>query len=166
MATLAHPAQLDGLLAPCAEIDGGSFAEIWSWLVLPGDQPFLVNAIGDVFFTRGGDICWLDVGASQVAKLADDQTSFFRLASEDDNLDEWFLPDLVSALSTALGSLPPGACYSWVIPPTLSGAFEPANFHIMELGAHLRGLAAIQRQVSNLPIGARISEVNLEGRDA
>ena len=167
MATLAHPSQFGGLLAPCAEIDGASFASDWSWLVVPSDQPFLVSAVGDVFFTRAGtDVCWLDVGAARVAKLADSEASFLRLASDVDNLDEWLLPVLVKALSDALGPLPSGACYSWIIPPTLSGAFEPANFHVMELGAHLRGLASIQRQVSKLPIGARISEVKLEGRDA
>ena len=135
----------------------------WRWLVPETHELRMVSTLGDAFVQDDtGAIHWLDVGGAALTRIADSADDFFRLRQQPENADAWFAPQLVGALLEGGQRLEPGQCFSYTIPLTLGGEFVPGNFSPFSLVAHFDGLAKIQRQVVDLPIGTKFSSVQLE----
>ena len=135
----------------------------WRWLVPVTHELRMVSTLGDAFVEDdGGAIHWLDVGSAAYTRIADDADDFFRLRQQPENADAWFAPQLVGDLLRSGQRLGSGQCFSYTIPLTLGGALAAENFSPCALVAHFDALAKIQRQVVDLPIGTKISSVQLE----
>jgi hypothetical protein len=141
------------------EVDLGALLADWRWLVDTTYAPVVITALGDLFL-RGGDgsIHWLDTVAGRLTKVADDAEEFKSLMVRPEHLDEWFLPQLVGDLKTSGVNLGAGQCYSYKIPPVLSGRIEPSNVEPADLLVHFSLMGQIHRQVKDLPGGTPIHE--------
>jgi hypothetical protein len=134
--------------------------EPWDWLLHHPAEVFIVTALGDALFSNSaGEVFWLDVGAGEVLRVADNRAKFDEVMSAPDAIADVYLPDLTCELLEEHGPLATGTCFSPVIPYSLGGKPEPANFQVMEINAHFRSLAKIQRQVAELPVGTKIDRV-------
>jgi hypothetical protein len=141
-------------------VSASNLLEPWDWLLPHPAEVFIVTALGDALFSNSaGEVLWLDVGAGEVLRVADDRAKFDEVMNTQDAIADVYLPDLTCELLKEHGPLAKGTCFSLVIPYSLGGKPELANFQIMEIGAHFRSLAKIQRQIADLPVGTKIDRV-------
>jgi len=136
----------------------------WRWLLGDSMQLLLVSALGDMFLADDkGRVHWLDAGAGQLEQIAESPEEFKRLMQQRENVDQWFVPELVGDLLAGGLRLSPGECFGYKRPPVLGGAIEPDNFEPTDLSVHFSILGQIHRQVKDLPSGARISDIKIQG---
>ena len=134
----------------------------WRWLVPSTYSLHMVSALGDAFLSdTDGHIFWLDVGSAELTIIAETKDAFDHLRQQPDCADRWFVPLLVGDLLASGKSLAAGQCFSYKIPLTLGGAFEPSNFDACDLSVHFHTLGQIQEQVKPLPVGTPITSVKL-----
>jgi hypothetical protein len=132
----------------------------WRWLVPSSYSLHMVSALGDAFLSdTGGQIFWLDVGSAELTAIAETKDAFDQLRQQPDCACRWFVPLLVGDLLASGKSLAIGQCFSYKIPPTLGGAFEPPNFDACDLSVHFHTLGQLQKQVRPLPVGTAITSV-------
>lgn len=142
----------------------GDLLRDWRWLLGDSMQLLLVSAIGDMFLTdSAGEVFWLDTGTGQLQKIAASIDQFQQLRQQQENAEQWFIPQLVGDLITSGVRLAPGQCYSYKKPPILGGEIEPSNFQPTDLSVHFSILGQIHRQVKDLPPGTKIKDIKIEG---
>jgi len=154
------------LIAETNGIDRDRMLEQWRWLVPVGAEPLFATVLGDLFLRApDGRVVWLDVGAGTATDVASDESEFSTLLDDEEHVQEWFMPQLVTALMASGSALAPGQCYSFKILPTLGGTYDPDNCHTLDLLSHFTGMGKLQRQIVALPLGTEIRVATLEGTD-
>lgn len=134
----------------------------WRWLAPSTFQLRMVSSLGDAFLESvEGAIYWLDVASGDLSKIAASRDEFDELRQIPENAEQWFMPQLVGDLLATGQHLEVGQCFSYKIPPSLGGAFEPDNFEACSLSVHFAALGKIQAQVRHLPPGTPITSVRL-----
>lgn len=129
----------------------------WRWLVGDDVQLVVVSALGDLFLIDvEGRILWLDVGAARFTEIAESAEEFKRLMQQTEHADEWFVPQLIGDLVVSGKRLTTGQCYSYKVPPMLSGKMELENFEPTDLLVHCSMFGQIGRQIQHLPEGTKI----------
>jgi hypothetical protein len=98
----------------------------------------------------------LDVGAGQLAKVADDRDDFRRRIVDDDNANDWLAIPLVDKLVGAGLRLQSGQCYAFKTLPILGGDYIVDNFGIMPVGDWLACLGSIHEQLQDVPDGSNV----------
>jgi hypothetical protein len=130
----------------------------WRWLVGDEAQLLVFSALGDLFLGDAeGHIFWLNTGAARLTRIAESAEEFKRLMQQAEHADEWFFPQLVGDLIASGKRLAPGQCYSYKVPPMLSGKMELDNFDPTDLLVHCSMFGQIARQIRDLPEGAKIN---------
>jgi hypothetical protein len=130
----------------------------WRWLVGDGMRLIVVSALGDLFLANAdGQVFWLEAGAGRLSQVADSREEFEALLQRQECADEWFSPQLVAELIVSGKTLAHGQCYSYTVPPILSGKVEPQNFEPTDLLVHCSLLGQICRQSRDLPEGTRVA---------
>jgi hypothetical protein len=131
--------------------------EDWRWLVGTSAQPILITSLGDAFFQENSEkVFWLDVGRSKYSQVAESQKDFEQKMKINENITEWFMPNLVAALITQLGTLKPHSCYSFLRLPVLGGDYLEKNFAQADIEVHFSLTGQICRQIKDLPEGSKI----------
>jgi hypothetical protein len=110
-------------------------------------------------------ILWLDVGAARLTRVAESADEFKRLMQQTEHAEVWFLPQLVGDLIVSGKRLAPGQCYSYKVPPMLSGKMELDNFEPTDLLVHCSMFAQIGRQIQHLPEGTKIDRFTTTNDD-
>ncbi|MFK2930005.1 T6SS immunity protein Tdi1 domain-containing protein [Dyella agri] len=140
----------------------GDLLHQWRWLVPETMSLHMVSALGDAFLQdHTGAIFWLDAGGAELTRIADSPAHFDTLRQQPALANEWFAPQLVGNLLSSGHVLGAGQCFSYKVPLTLGGQFQPDNFAPSDLSVHFHTLGQIQAQAKNLPVGTRISSVKL-----
>ena len=143
--------------------DSDTLLDEWRWLVPQDFVLRMVSSLGDAFLEdKTGAIHWLDVGAASLTRIAENKEDFDARRQRAENAENWFVPQLVGDLLSSGKALAVGQCYSYKIPLTLNGKFEPDNFEPCGVEVHFHALGKIQAQVRDLPVGTRINSVKLE----
>lgn len=131
--------------------------EDWRWLIGDNVQLVVVSAIGDLFLRNTeGRILWLDVGAARLTQVAESSEEFKRLIQQVEHADEWFVPQLIGDLIVSGKRLSAGQCYSYKMPPMLSGKMELDNFEPTDLQVHCSMFGQIGQKIQHLPPGTKI----------
>lgn len=137
-----------------------AFLNDWRWLIGNDVNLVLVSALGDLFLKdRDGHILWLDTGSARLTRIAESADEFKQLMQQTEHADEWFTPQLIGDLIEGGTRLAPGQCYSYKVPPMLSGKFELDNFEPTDLLVHCSTCGQIGRQIQNLPEGTKIHRI-------
>ena len=136
----------------------------WRWLVPEALSLRMVSALGDAFLEdASGSIYWLDTGGALLSRIADSPDHFDTLRQQPEQANQWFAPQLVGDLLSLGHALESGQCFSYKVPLTLGGEFQPGNFEPCNLSVHFHTLGQIQSQVKDIPMGTTISSVKLGG---
>jgi hypothetical protein len=126
----------------------------WCWLIGDDVQLVVVSALGDLFLRDSeGHILWLDVGTARLTPVAESTEEFKRLMQQMEHVDEWFVPQLIGDLIATGKRLAAGQCYSYKVPPMLSGKMELENFEPVDLLVHCSMLGQVGRRIQHLPAG-------------
>jgi len=139
-----------------------------AWLpALPSEFAiWMVNRFGDLIVVlEDGSVHYMDISVNELRRIADSQDDFCVKIDQDDNADDWLMIPLVNACVAAGMRLQPNLCYSFKIPPVLSGKYEIENIAPLDIEVNYAFLADIHRQIKNLPDGTKINLVGLEDRD-
>lgn len=148
------------------EVDLDGLLSDWRWLVDESYHPVVISALGDLFLRHDdGRIFWLSSGWGQLTEVAGDSGEFKQLMIKSENADTWFMPNLVGDILAEGQRLRQGECFGCKVPPALGGEFEPDNFEATDLMVHFSILGQLHRQIKDLPPGASISEITIEGCD-
>ena len=142
------------LLAPVTLPGDEDALQFWRWRTGPDATPWLVTALGDVFVKAAdGRILFLDTYVGQLSEAATANTDWTSALQHPGNLDQWFDPDLVSALRERGLRLGPEQCYSPTEPLILGGKMEPANFEVTEWRVHVGLIGQMYEKLKDLPPG-------------
>jgi len=128
----------------------------WRWLCPNPVSLVARNAFGDLFLRDGGgQIHRLEVGIGKLLKVADTEAQFKELATS--KREEWFAEREESA--AAEKGLKPNAnqCIGFSVPLVLRRASaNPNDPYVADLYDHISFLGDINKQIANLPDGARV----------
>lgn len=142
-----------------------AFCHAWAWKLEGLGTPVLFSVWGDVFLDRNGPISWLNTGIGELLEVASDLEDFRALLAGD-QVDEWFLPDLVGRLHQAGLRPATGQCFTYVTYPVFAeGKYEVANIYVSTAREHFGLSGALHHQLAHLPDGAKVKLV-VEPRSA
>jgi hypothetical protein len=146
------PVADDDLVLDMEGLDFDQLLADWRWLVDEAYEPVLLTVLGDLFLQApDGSIYWLEASAGRFSRVADSRAGFRQLLRRSDKVDEWFDPDLVSALQHRFPDLGPGQCYGYLIPPVVGGRQMPVNMEPTDLYVHFSILGQVSSQVRDVP---------------
>lgn len=138
----------------------------WRWLIGDDVQLVVVSSLGDLFLRDGqGHILWLAVGAACITQVAESADEFKRLMQQTEHANEWFVPQLIGDLIVSGKRLVAGQCYSYKVPPMLSGKMELENFEPTDLLVHCSMFGQVGRQIQHLPEGTKIDRITTTNDD-
>ncbi|QEG40681.1 T6SS immunity protein Tdi1 domain-containing protein [Roseimaritima ulvae] len=145
------------------DMDFDELLSDWRWLVPESMVPIVVTALGDLFLQDDDNrVHWLDTGAGTLEQVASSLPEFEQKIVQPENADRWFLPQLIGDLIDDEKRLGPGQCYSWDVPPGLSGEVCVDNVEPKDIRVHFSLFGQIFQQTKDLPEGTPITEIVIE----
>jgi len=140
--------------------DWAAFLRGWGSVLPASFTLWIVNRFGDLFIVLdNGSVHMLDMGNSQLSRVADSRDQFAELLDVDDNANNWLMIPLVGQLVAAGMTLGPDRCYSFTIPPVLGGTYAFDNVFTVSLAERYSLMADICRQIKDVPDGAPVKLV-------
>ncbi len=161
------PVKLSELfIDPDTEEVDAVIAENWGWLVPPSMKVIMVTTMGDVFFADSDQkIYWLGAMFGEMTQVADTPQEFQQAMKQKENLENWFLFEIVSIMH-AIGKPPEhGQVLSFVHPIALGGELEPNNLKSCDPLVHLSVQGQLLDQLREVPENATISEFREVGQN-
>ena len=142
-----------------SKIDLEDICSDWQWLLKNQYTPIIVSCAGDIFLVdKNESISWLDTGAGQLQKIADNLEQFNSALENIENIDKWFQASIVLELIEKGMILLENQVYSYKLMPILSGDYSPENFELTDMSVHFSFTGQICKQVKDLPEGTRINK--------
>ncbi|MHC4693418.1 MAG: T6SS immunity protein Tdi1 domain-containing protein [Planctomycetota bacterium] len=134
----------------------------WRWLIGDAGKPILVTSLGDAFVQESdGSVHWLNVEEGSYTKVATSSDDFQAQLKSSENIEAWFVPQLVGDILATGISAGPNQCFSFKKPPVLGGEYEPGNFEPTDISVHFSILGQIHQKVKDLPDGTPISNIDI-----
>jgi hypothetical protein len=139
----------------------------WIWLIGNDKTPILVSAIGDLFLRDDkNNIFWLNVGEGKLNLVANGNEEFEGKLKDVDQVNEWFMIDLIEELKNSGQELNERQIYSYKKLPVLGGDYSADNFEVTDIEVHFCFAGQIHEQVKDLPPGTKIGKVNFNKSDS
>lgn len=131
--------------------------ENWTWLIGKDKKVLLVSAIGDMFLTDSNKkVYWLDVGVGELKLVAGGLQDFEEKLKNIDQVNEWFMIDLITVLRLSGIKLKDGQLYSYKKLPIIGGDYASDNFVPLDIEEHFGYTGDIHKQIKNLPDGTTV----------
>lgn len=144
------------------ESSSGSIIEAWTWLIGNDKTPLMITSIGDMFVRDDGNkVYWLNVGEGTFEQVASDIEEFKTKLQDNDQVNEWFMINLVAEIKNSGKELDAGKLYSYIKLPVLGGEYHSDNFELTDLEVHFSFAGQIHEQIRDLPDGTRINAVKI-----
>jgi hypothetical protein len=147
-------------------VDADELLEDWRWLIGPELRLWRVTKAGGALLQdpSDGSIHFLDSLSGTVERIAGNERAFEVAVASPANADRWLIPGLVD--SRAASGIRPAEnqCLSSKHPPMLGGGLDPDNFETCSESVHFSITGQIHQQIKDLPPGARIGRIEIEGR--
>ena len=140
-------------------IDG---LEPWDWIDFEGKNPIAVTAFGDIFFDSSQGIFFLDTVSGQLDYVCQTKSDLEQLLNTRDGQDHYLMSELVLLARDNGLMLQDGQCYEFIIHPMLNGEIEISNLQVMDFKISLHITGQLVKQIKDLPVGTKISEIKLE----
>jgi hypothetical protein len=139
----------------------------WIWLIGNDKTPILVSAIGDLFLRDDkNNIFWLNLGEGKLNLVANGNEEFEGKLKDIDQVNEWFMIDLIEELKNSGQDLTDIQVYSYKKLPILGGDYSADNFEATDIEVHFCFAGQIHEQVKDLPPGTKIGNVNFNKSDS
>lgn len=145
-----------------SQLEDDDMVEAWRWLVGFDKIPVMVSSIGDMFLKdEAENIYWLDIGEGKFEKIAESIDEFNLKLKDSEQVDEWFLPELIKKIKASGLELKPGFLFGYKKLPILGGEYDPTNFEITDIDVHFALAGQIHEQIKNLPNGTKIRNFSI-----
>lgn len=146
--------------ADISSIDSSELLQNWEWLIggRGKGRVILITLLGDAFITREDDsIYWLQTDIGEFSKVAADSNSFNMLLSRKENIDLWFLPELIGSLKKANNTVTENQVYSFLQLPVMGGEYSVANIVPKNIMEHFAFTGYFFKEIKDLPDGTEIA---------
>jgi hypothetical protein len=151
---------LESLIVKFNEKSAARLTESWTWLIGTGNVPIMISAIGDMFLkNKNGKVYWLDVGRGEFRQVADGLSDFVEKLENIEQVNEWFMIQLTTALRDSKNKLKPGQVYSYNKLPIMGGDYVVDNFMPIDIEAHFGFTGEIHKQIKDLSHGTNVEVV-------
>lgn len=148
---------LENLIISLEKVDLDDIFSDWRWRINDPKGLIFISKLGDMFLLGNDDsIYWLRTDDCQLTKVAENLKEFEFLINQEENLDNWFLPDLISRLEAAGKVLGPNEVYSYKQMPAIGGDYSVDNLEPTDISVHFTFSGQICQQIQNLPDGTRV----------
>lgn len=148
---------LDDLTVEFDNDTSDRLTENWTWLIGTNKKVLLVSIIGDMFLTDNNKrVYWLDVGGGEFKLVADTIRDFEERLKDIEQVNEWFMIDLVTELRQSEKKLKHGQVYSYYKLPIIGGDYTADNFAPLSIEEHFVYLGDIHKQIKDLPDGTKV----------
>jgi hypothetical protein len=148
---------LDDLTVKFDDDASDKLIENWIWLIGRDKEVLLVSTIGDMFLTDNNKkVYWLDVGLGEFKLVADTIEDFEVKLKDFEQVNEWFMIDLVTELRHSAKTLKDGQLYSYYKLPIMGGDYIVGNFAPLSIEQHFGYLGDIHKQIKDLPDGTEV----------
>lgn len=136
----------------------------WEWLIGKNKKPILVTIAGDAFVqdTEDKTVHFLDTVEGNISEVATDGVEFEEQVKDKNFVMKFFSVNLVAPLIKSGQSPAKGRIFEFKIPPVLGGEYETANLETTDIEVHFSMLGQIWAQVSNLPPGTKIGNIEFK----
>ena len=119
---------LKDLTKKLEKIDKVDVLSCWQWSIPFIKDIVIISRLGDLFVVGNDDsIYWIAIDTGNITKIANNLRQFEQLLNEENNIDNWFLPQLVEKLMMAGKILKETEVYSYKNPPVLGGDYSIDN---------------------------------------
>lgn len=129
----------------------------WRWLC-PNPMALVArNAFGDLFLRdESGEMYRLDVAVGKLTKVADSETQFRELAATHEKREQWFSE--ADEQTAGARALKPNAtqCIGYSVPLVFAESGSPDTPYVVDLYEHVSFLGDLNRQIKDLPDGAKV----------
>ena len=117
-----------------------------------------ISALGDIFLLgNDGAVYWLQTDAGDLTKVADSLEQYEQFLSDEEKVDNWFLPLLVEKLLAAGKTLKENEVYSYKKLPVIGGEYSVENIEPTDMSVHFAFSGQICEQIANLPDGTKVN---------
>jgi len=140
------------------KIDVDDILSCWQWLLADMKVVITISVLGDLFLL-GQDqaIYWLQTDSGDLTKVADNLQQYQNYLSDDEKLDNWFLPLLVEKLIVAGKTLKENEVYSYKKIPVIGGEYSVDNIEPTDMSVHFAFSGQICEQIKDLPDGTKVN---------
>lgn len=149
--------KLDDVTINLQGLDLGDIFSAWKWRI--GDQKalILISKLGDMFLLGADDaVYWLQTDSGDLTKIADNLEHFEQRLTQEEYLDNWFLPKLIKQLHHAGKTLGPNKVYSYKKLPVIGGEYSIDNIDPTDISVHFAFSGQICSQIRDLPDGTKV----------
>jgi len=134
----------------------------WGWLDFSGKTFLTANLFGDMFFESSEGIYFFDTLEGTLTVIATDRNELESLLNTKPGQEQLLLVSLVSEARDNQLILSENECYDFIVPPSLGGELSIDNLQLMPFLSKLEAAGAIYAQIKELPIGTKITSIELE----
>ncbi len=156
MASSSMMGRMSELWFPVEHLDVERLLSDWRWLVPRHMTLIARNAFGDLFLRDdSGSVIWLGAAIGKATTVADSEAHFLELAATPEKREECFAESDEQA--AAARGLKPDAtqCIGFSVPLVFAESGSPDTPYVADLYDHVSFLGALNRQIANLPEGAK-----------
>lgn len=149
--------RLEDITINFQDLDLEDICSTWQWRIAEQKSLILISKLGDMFLLGKDDcIYWLQTDSGDLNKIADNLEQFEYLLGREENVDNWFLPELIKQLESAGKILGPNQIYSYKKLPVIGGEYSIDNIDPTDISVHFAFSGQICEQIQNLPDGTKV----------
>lgn len=149
---------LEQLTKDTASVDLNDILSCWQWRLGDMQAVVTISSLGDLFLLgKDNAVYWLQTDGGDLAKVAEDLQQYQQYLTDEDKIDNWFLPLLVEQLLDAGKTLKGNQVYSFKKPTVLGGDYTIDNIEPTDMSVHFAFSGQISEQIKDLPDGAKVN---------
>lgn len=149
---------LQELTKDIKNVDIDDILSCWQWRLGDIKAVVIISLLGDLFLLgQDNAVYWLQTDSGDLTKIADSPEQYQQFLTDEDKVNDWFLPVLVEQLITAGKTLKDNEVYSYKKLPVIGGEYTIDNIEPTDMSIHFAFSGQICEQIKDLPDGTKIN---------
>ena len=149
---------LEQLTKDISNVDIDDILSCWKWLLIDKQAVVTISCLGDIFLLGLDDaIYWLQTDRGDLIKVADTLEQYQQFLTDEEKIDNWFLPLLIEKLLAAGKTIKGNEVYSYKKLPVIGGEYSVDNIEPTDISVHFAFSGQICEQIKSLPDGTKVN---------
>ncbi|HEV7349859.1 T6SS immunity protein Tdi1 domain-containing protein [Telluribacter sp.] len=149
---------LEQLTKDITNTDLHDILSCWQWRLAGMKGVATISALGDIFLLGDdGAIYRLQTDTGDLTKVADTLEQYQQFLSNEEKVENWFLPLLVEKLLAVGKTLKENEVYSYKKLPVIGGEYSVDNIEPTDMSIHFAFSGQICEQIKDLPDGTKVN---------
>lgn len=149
---------LQQLTKDITNVDLDNILSCWQWRLTGMQAVVTISSLGDLFLLgQDSAVYWLQTDRGNLIKVAENLEQYQQYLTDEDKIDNWFLPFLVEQLLNAGKTLKENEVYSFKKPTVIGGEYDIDNIEPTDMSIHFAFTGQINEQIKDLPDGTKVN---------